>query len=61
METEREVNSRHSMLDFKLLMAVPSAGYYLSTKDKYKTFYVRPSCFPQCTIDKPFENITTNI
>ena len=36
--------SRHSMLDFPLFMAVPSADYYLSTKDRWQTLYVSSSC-----------------
>ena len=32
-------------------MAVPSADYYLSTEDKYQTFYVSSSCFiPSLTV-----------
>ena len=29
------------MLDFSLFVAVPSSDSYLSTEDKYQTYYVR--------------------
>ena len=47
MEKNKEFKSRHFMLDFTLFMKVPSDNYYLSTKDKYQTFYVSSSCIFQ--------------
>ena len=44
METKKEFNSRPSMLDFPLFVAIPSEDYYLSTKDKYQKFYVSSYC-----------------
>ena len=35
------IYSIHAMLYFPIFMAVPSADYYLSTKDIYQLFYVR--------------------
>ena len=56
MEINKEFNSRHSMLEFSLFMAVPSADYYLPTKDKYQTFYVSSSCiFTSLTVNDTIE------
>ena len=43
METKKEFNSRHYMLDFPLFMEVTSAYYYLSTDEKYQTLCVSSS------------------
>ena len=36
--------SRNHMIDFPIINADTLADYYLSTKDKYKTFYVSSYC-----------------
>ena len=42
-------------------MAVPSADYYLSTKEKYRKLYVSLSRFSKCTIDTIFKKFITDI
>ena len=52
METNRGFNSRHKTLYFTLFMSVTSIDYYLSTKDKYQTFYV--------SLSRLFKSLTFN-
>ena len=44
MESNKEFNIRHCMLDLPLFMEFTSEDYYISTEDKYQTFCVSSSC-----------------
>ena len=65
METKKEFNNRQYMLTLPIFMSVTSADYYLSTEDKYKTFYVSSSCtFTLLTVNDTIElevNVIANI